>query len=184
MNDEASPLDTFKELKGLLGDEWKKTLGKRTTQLILATLVIGGVELTYGLPIVTLATSPLVAGVIVFLWDSVATWLRSNKPQVIFYACPVEGTFTPILWGDLPRHRKRRACQCGAPLIKKCPSGKHFIVSPDPAAASKTNPEPPMHEGVCPYCDPSLPIENRRYLPTDGHNWKPPKNPWWKFWNR
>src|SRR5829696_6683623 len=103
MNEEPSPLETLKELKSLLGDEWKKALGKRTTQLVLATLIIAGVELTYGLPIITLATTPFVGATLVFLWDSVATWLQSKKPQVIFYACPWESTFTPIRWGDLPR---------------------------------------------------------------------------------
>jgi hypothetical protein len=182
MNEEAATLDTLKELKNLLGDEWKKTLGKRTAQMVLATLIIAGVELTYGLPVITLATTPFVGGLIVFLWDSVATWLQSNKPKIIFYACPWEGTFIPIRWGNVPLDRKRRACQCGAPLIKKCRRGKHFIVSPDPGADTATNAQPPSLDSVCPFCDPLIPVEERRYLPPEGRNWMPPKIAWWQFW--
>lgn len=84
MNDTAAPLYTLKELKDLLGDEWKKTLGNALLKLILATLIIGGVELTYGLPIVTLATSPLVACLLVFLWESRCMESNANSSRGSF----------------------------------------------------------------------------------------------------
>lgn len=164
-----SPRVVIKTLVELLksDEELKASLGKYLTYFILASLVIATLELTVGLPIITLSTSPLVGGIIVFLYAEVETWLRSRKPKTIFYLCPKERKFIPIHWSSLPRYRKLKACPtCGTKLIKKCQKGKHYIVSPDFSNPDKTVPDA---EGFCPLCDPDTPEEQRRYLPK---NWR------------
>ncbi|HJP92550.1 MAG TPA: hypothetical protein VJ875_11375 [Pyrinomonadaceae bacterium] len=168
----AEPTDPSKPevIKTLFGEvladpEVRRNLGKRTTYLILATAAIATVELTYGLPIITLASTPLVGAVVVFLIGSVEDWIRSGKPKTIFYLCPAERKFQTIKWTDLAQYRKVKSCpSCGHEYIKRCQVGKHFIVSPD-----FKNPEgaPPDINGVCPYCDPRFPVEKRRYLPEE-----------------
>lgn len=183
MSNEPSPKVVFQEIQKLLSEEgpWRSVLGKRTTQFVILSLIIAGAELTYGIPVITLATAPFAGALLIFLWDSVVVWLQSNKPATIFYACPEERKFIPIRWAELPRERKRKACTCGAPLIKKCPSGKHFMVSPDPDTTSVTDPKPPSPQSVCPFCDPRLPRSERQYLPEPGQE-RAPRKPWWKVW--
>jgi len=151
-------------LAGLLLNDpvFKSAVGKRTTAFILATLAFGSVEVLYGLPVLTLATCPLAGAMTVFLISAVADWIRSGKPDVIFYLCPEEHTFVAIRWVDLPRYRKRKACPtCGSRYIVRCQRQKHFILSPDPA---NPNTQPTV-DGYCSLCDPGLPKNQRRYLP-------------------
>ena len=141
----------------------KGTLGRRTRDWILVTLIIAIAELTVGLPVITLASSPIVGGIIVFILAQVEDWIRSRKPATIFYLCPKEEKFIRIKWSSLPRYKKLKGCaDCGAPLIKRCQQGKHYIISPD-----LDNPEgaPPKIDGFCPLCDLSLPEKLRMYLP-------------------
>ncbi len=140
---------------------WRETLGKRTSQFVLACLIIAVVEFTYNLPIITLSTAPIVGALLIFLWDSVAVWLQSDKPEVIYFACPKERKFIEIAWSKLPKYRKYKTCECGAKLIKRCPSGKHFIVSPLVNDEPNTDTRFPKPDSVCPYCDPS----NEPYIP-------------------
>ena len=183
MSEEAPAQCVLQDIQKLLapGGDWRPILGKRTTQFVILYMIIAGAELTYGLPVITLGTAPFMAALLIFLWDSVVTWRESNKPQIIFYACPAERRFIPIRWADLPRHRKRQACDCGARLIKKCPLDKHFIVSPDTSTALGTDPKPPNPDSVCPFCDTRLPRSERQYLPEPGQE-RPLRKPWWKFW--
>lgn len=155
--------DVVKTLFELLikDEEFKKSLGRRTTYLILATLAIATAELTIGLPIITLASTPILGTIIVFLIAQVEDWIRSKRPKTIFYLCPSEFRFFPIKWTSLPQYRKLKSCpNCGTKLIKRCQQGKHYIVSPD-----LTDPDaPPTAGSFCPFCDPNLPKDKRGYV--------------------
>lgn len=130
--------DVIKTLLELLlkDEEFKRSLGQRTTYFIIATLAVATAELTIGLPIITLASTPFVGAIIVFLIAQVEDWIRSGKPKTIFYlcpniVCPNQIRFRPIKWSELPRYRKRQYCSdCSHKFITRCPN-KHFIVSPD-----------------------------------------------------
>lgn len=144
-------------------EEFKKSLGKRTIHFVLATCAIGSIVLTYGLPFVTLASTPLIGGTITFLIAAVEDWMRSKKPKTIYYLCPHDKEFIAINWSSLPRYHKLKSCpKCGAGLIKRCQQGKHYIVSPD---FESQKGRPPKVNGFCPFCDPRIPDENRRYIP-------------------
>ena len=147
--------DIIKTLLELLtkDDEFKKSLGKRTTYLILATLTIAAVELTVGIPIITLASTPFVGAIIVFLIAQVEDWIRSGKPKIIFYLCPNlkcpnPDRFRPIKWVELSNHRNKKNCSdCGRKFITRCPN-KHYIVSPN-----FENPDVlPKIDSFCPNC--------------------------------
>jgi hypothetical protein len=149
-------------------EEFKRSLGRRTTYLILATLAVATAELTIGLPIITLASTPIVGTIIVFLIAQVEDWIRSRRPKTIFYLCPnfmcpKEGRFYSIKWSSLPQYRKLRSCPaCGSKLIKRCRQRNHYIISPD-----LNNPDaPPTVDSFCPFCDPSLPSFKRKHLAT------------------
>jgi len=146
----------------LKDEEFRRSLGRRMTYLILATLAVAAVELTIGLPIITLASTPLVGAIIVFLIAQVEDWIRSRKPRAVFYLYPQERRFIPIKWFSLPRYRQLRTCpSCGSELIKRRQQGQHFIVSPD-----FENPDvPPTIDEFCPFCDPRLPKVQRTYVP-------------------
>ncbi|MBI1923969.1 hypothetical protein HYR99_06935 [Candidatus Poribacteria bacterium] len=131
---EPKTSDVIKTLIELLlkDEEFKKSLGRHTTYLVLATVAVAAAELTIGLPLITLASTPFVGAVIVFLIAQVEDWVRSGKPKTIYYLCPNEKKFIRISWSSLPRYRKVKGCgDCGASLIKRCQRGKHYIVSPD-----------------------------------------------------
>lgn len=145
-------------------EEFKKSLGRRTTYLILATLAIATAELTIGLPVITLASTPFLGAIIVFLIAQVEDWIRSKRPKTIFYLCPNEFEFFPINWTSLPQYRKLKSCpNCGTKLIKRCQQSKHYIVSPD----LKDPDAPPTVGSYCPFCDPDLPKDKRVYLVSD-----------------
>ncbi len=149
----------------LKDEEFKKSLGRRTSYLILATLAIAAAEFMVGLPLITLTSSPVAAVIITFLIIQVEDWLQSRKPKTTFYLCPNEQKFIRISRSSEPRYRKVLGCiDCGAPLIKKCQRGKHPIVSPD---LDRPEGQPPKIDSFCPLCDPSLPEEDRAYLPKD-----------------
>lgn len=169
MRDEPNDRDPSKfEVAKTLADQllnnpdFKRAVGKRTTAFILFTLAVATAELTVGLPIITLASTPVVGAVIAYLLGEVEDWIRSRKPSMVFFLCPEEAKFIGIAWSDLPTYRKRQACpDCGSPYITRCQVGRHFIVSPNPSKPS----DPPRPDGFCPLCDPSLPKHKRRYLP-------------------
>lgn len=147
--------DVIKTLLELItkDDEFKKTLGTRTAYFIVATLAIAAVELTYGIPIITLASTPFVGAIIVFLYAQVEDWIRSGKPKIIFYICsnkdcPNPERFRLIKWAEISRFRKINNCSdCGKEFIKRCPN-RHYIISP-----SIENPElPPNMKSFCPNC--------------------------------
>ncbi len=149
----------------LKDEEFKKSLGRRTSYLILATLAIAVAEFMVGLPLITLTSSPVIAVIITFLIIQVEDWLQSGKPKTTFYLCPNEQKFIRISRSSEPRYRKVLGCiDCGAPLIKKCQQGKHPIVSLDLEGPEG---QPPNIDSFCPLCDPSLPEEDRAYLPKD-----------------
>lgn len=169
-NKELSKLDVLKTLIELLrkDEEFKESIGKYTTYFILSTLVVAVAELSVGLPIITLASSPLVGAIIVVLLAEVKVWIRSRKPKTIFYLCPKEKKYIPIRWSSLPRYRKLKSCPtCGTELIKKCQQGKHYIISPD---IDNPNGGPPEIDSFCPLCDSGIPEEKRRYLPKEWFN--------------
>jgi hypothetical protein len=163
---EPKTVDVVRTLFELLikDEEFKKSLGRRTTYLILATLAIATAELTIGLPIITLASTPILGTIIVFLIAQVEDWIRSRRPKTIFYLCPNERKFFAINWSSLPQYRKLKSCwNCGTKLIKRCQQGEHYIVSAD----LKDPDAPPTVGSFCPFCDPKLPKEKRAYLLSD-----------------
>jgi len=166
---EASTKDAIKALVEMLqkDEEFKRSLGQHTVLLILATLAIATVELTVGLPFVTLTTAPFVGAIIVFLIASVKMYLQSGKPEIVFYLCSNDmcpgPRILPIRWSALPKYRKLKACaSCGKGLIKSCPSGRHFIVSPNPSKPDAL----PNLRGFCPFCDER--VGSREYLSRSG----------------
>src|SRR5438270_9240927 len=111
----------------LSDEEFKKSLGRRASYFVLTTLAIAIIKLTVGLPVITLASTPLAGALIVFFIAQVEDWARSKKPKVIFYLCQNEGMFIPIKWSSLSRYHKLRVCpHCGSELSKRCQQGKHF----------------------------------------------------------
>lgn len=147
----------------VLEDEgFKKSLGRRITSLILAATVLAAVELTIGIPTITLKTIPLIAALVVVIFASIEDWIGNKRPQTAFYICPEDGKFIPIKRSSHPKYRKLRSCpDCGCGLIRRCQRGNHFIISPDP-----DNPDTlPKLDGFCPFCKPSLPKSSRAYLP-------------------
>jgi hypothetical protein len=165
---DSSKRDLLIELVKLLrtDEALRQAIGKRTTQFLLATLVVALAESTYGLPIVTLATSPFVGAIVVFLLDSVEAWIRSGRPAYVFFACSNPWCTSPqrffaIPWQEVPKHRKRKSCSdCGSKLVKRCHRGKHYIVSPSTESSGSLPPPAPTADTKCPFCDPSTP-----YLP-------------------
>jgi len=122
-DNEVSTKDAIKALVEMLQKDegFKRSLGQNTVFLILAILAVAGLELTIGLPIITLASTPFVGAIIVFLIASVQMYLQSGKPEVIFYLCPNESCsgqrIRPIKWSSLPQHRKLKTCSfCGSKL--------------------------------------------------------------------
>jgi hypothetical protein len=140
----------------------KQSLGRRTIYAILFTLAVATVELTIGIPFITLGSTPLVGIMASFLIAVVEDWVWSRRPLTAFYICPQESRFISIKRSSHPKYRKLRSCpDCGCELIRRCQRGNHFIVSPDP-----DNPDaPPKLDGFCPFCKPSLPKSSRAYLP-------------------
>lgn len=166
--DDPSMGEIYKTItKEVLKDpEFTRNLGRYTVLFLTSYLVIGGVELLYGLPVITLASTPLAAGALTFLVASVQIWIRSGKPQVIYYLCsnpkcPRADPFVVVKWSAVPLYRKQRGCRdCGGPLTKTCKRGKHFIVPPNPDKPH----QPPDINGFCPFCDPKIPLPERAYL--------------------
>jgi len=148
----------------LKDEEFRKSLGRRISSLILAATVLATVELTVGIPTISLKTIPLIAVVVVVLVASVEDWIASRRPPTAFYICPEDGKFIPISRSSHPKYRKLRSCpDCGCELIRRCQRGNHFIVSSDP-----DNPDtPPKLDGFCPFCKPSLPKSSKAYLPSN-----------------
>lgn len=168
-DDGVSTTEAMKTLVGLLkdDDEFKRSLGANTATFILMTVAIAATELAYGLPAVTLASAPLYSATTTFLIGAVKSHLRSGRPDIVFFCCPnIEcprpNRYFRIKWSDLPKFRKFKTCSaCGVKLRKRCPSGRHFIVSPsteDPRLA-------PDAGALCPFCDDSTPASERRYIP-------------------
>ncbi|MGH9753191.1 MAG: hypothetical protein ACREA2_10445 [Blastocatellia bacterium] len=161
---EPQPGEVVKTVAELVlkDEDLKKSLGRRTIYAILFTLAVATVELTIGIPFITLGSTPLVGITVSFLIAVIEDWVWSRRPPTAFYICPEEGGFIPIKRSSHPKYRKLRSCpNCGCELIRRCQRGNHFIVSPDP-----DNPNtPPKLEGFCPFCKPSLPKSNRAYLP-------------------
>lgn len=157
--------EVVKTLIRVAGDdeELKKSLGKRTIHFLLATCAMLVVGLTYNIPFITTASAPLMGAVITFLIASVEDWMRSKKPKTIYYLCPYDKKFIRINRSSLSHYRKLKSCpKCGVGLIKRCQQGKHYIVSPD---FEHQKGHPPRVNGFCPFCDPKIPEEKRRYLP-------------------
>lgn len=154
-DDNPKTTDVIKTLLELLtkDEEFKKTLGKRTAYFIIATLAVAAVELTYGIPIITLASTPFVGAIIVFLYAQVEDWIRSGKPKTIFYLCPNDECpnrkrFRPIKWSEISRFRKFNSCpDCGKEFIKRC-KNRHYIVSSDIENPDKS----PNINSFCPNC--------------------------------
>ncbi len=146
----------------LKDEEFRKSLGRRITSLILAATTLAAIELTVGIPTIGLRAVPLIAVLVVVLIASVEDWVQRKRPPTIFYICPEEGKFISIKHSSFPKYRKLRSCpDCGCELIRSCQRGRHFIVSPDP-----DNPDtPPKLDGFCPFCKPSLPKTSKAYLP-------------------
>lgn len=168
MADEPSITEIYKAItKEVLKDpEFKRNLGQNTVIFLSVTAAIAAVEIFYGLPIVTVMTTPIAGGVVAFLFASVQVWIRSGKPKTIFFlcpniSCPRKNRFLTVKWSSVPLYRKQKGCpDCGAELIKTCPSGKHYIVSADPRDPDKA----PSLSGFCPFCNPKTPKEQRSYL--------------------
>lgn len=173
-NDDVSMREAIKVFLDILKNDkkWQEALGRHTVTLIIATVTVAALELMYGLPIITLASTPFVGAIITFLLGSVRTYLNSGKPRVFFYLCPNPkcarpDKFIPISWESLPLYRKFRACDvCGSELVTRCPRGKHFIISPSPETPSQS----PRIDGFCPLCDPHIPVQDRRYLQAAQHS--------------
>jgi hypothetical protein len=72
----------------LKNEEFKKSLGRGTTTFLLASLAIAAVELTIGIPVITLSTAPIAGALVAYLLEQTRSWILSGKPQVIFYFCP------------------------------------------------------------------------------------------------
>jgi hypothetical protein len=94
MHDDREPsrLDVAKTLADQLinNPDFKRAVGKRTTAFILFTLAVAIAELAVGLPIITLASTPVVGAVIAYLLGEVEDWMRSKKPSTVFFLCPKE----------------------------------------------------------------------------------------------
>jgi len=163
-NKESQPGEVVKTVAELFlkDEDLKKSLGRRTVYAILFTLTVAGVELTIGIPFITLGSTPLVGIMLSFLIAVIEDWIWSRQHPTAFYICPEEGRFIPIKRSSHPKYRKLRSCpDCGCELIRRCRRGNHFIVSPDP-----NNPDtPPKLDGFCPFCKPSLPKSSRAYIP-------------------
>lgn len=161
---EPQPGEIVKTLVELVlkDEDLKKSLGRRTIYAILFTLAVATVELTIGIPFITLGSTPLVGIMASFLIAVIEDWVLSRRPPTAFYICPEEGRFIPIKRSSHPKYRKLKSCpDCGCELIRRCQRGKHFILSPDP-----DNPDTlPKLDGFCPFCKPSLPKSSRAYLP-------------------
>jgi hypothetical protein len=146
----------------LKDEDLKKSLGRRTIYAILFTLAVATVDLTIGIPFITLGSTPLVGITMSFLIAVIEDLVRSRRPPTAFYICPEEVRFIPIKQSSHPKYRKLRSCpDCGCELIRRCQRGNHFIVSPDPDSPDT----PPKLDGFCPFCKPSLPKSSRAYLP-------------------
>ncbi len=145
----------------LKDDEFRKALGRRTNLLILTTTVIAGIKLAGGLSVVPWSATPLAGMTATFLISAIDAWIRSKRPTTIFYLCPEEQKFIAIKQSSPTRYRKMKSCSCGCRIVKKCPQGKHEIVSSDP-----NNPDnPPGIDGFCQFCDPAIPKAQRAFLP-------------------
>jgi hypothetical protein len=167
--DDTSKKEVLKTLVEILlkDEELKKSLGRYTAITVLTSVSVTIVEMTYGLPIITVASAPFVGPIVAFLIASVLTFIRSGKPKTLFYACPNfscsrQERYFAIRWSSLPLYRKQKGCpDCGARLIKRCQRGKHYIVSPAPE-----NPDQqPKLDSCCPFCDPEIPRDERVYIP-------------------
>jgi len=146
----------------LKDEDLKKSLSRRTIYAILFTLAAATIELTIGIPIITLGSTPLVGITASILIAVIEDWVWSRRPPTAFYICPEEGRFIPIKRSSHPKYRKLRSCSdCGCELIRRCQRGNHFIVSPDP----DTPDTPPKLTGFCPFCKTSLPKSHKAYLP-------------------
>lgn len=147
----------------LLKDEgFTKSLGKRITSLILIATVLAAVELTVGIPTISLTSIPFIAGVVVVILARIEDWMLSKRPSTIFYICPEEGRFIRIKRSSHPKYRQMRSCpHDGCELIRRCQRGKHFIVSPDPDDPDAL----PKLDGYCSFCKPSLSRSERAYIP-------------------
>ncbi len=167
--DDTSMKEVLKTLVELLlkDEELKRSLGGYTAIAVLASVATAIAEITYGLPIITLGSSPFVGPIVAFLIASTRTYLRTGKPKTIFYICPNFSCTRPeryvaINWSSLALYRKQKGCpHCGTRLIKRCQRGKHYIVSPNPESPD----QPPTLDSCCPYCDPDIPRDERIYIP-------------------
>jgi hypothetical protein len=146
----------------LKDEEFRKSLSRRISYAILATTALATIELTIGIPIISLRAVPLIAILVVALIAPIEDWVRKKRPSTVFYICPEEGIFISIKRSSHPKYRKFRSCpDCGCELIRRCQRGKHYIVS-----SNADQPDTPLRlDGFCPFCNPSLPKPSKAYLP-------------------